>query len=430
MNNINPVILNEDGVVTIETIATFSDIEPSDNPSFHRAKARIMAIESLANRCNFSRQSVIHALPTLKNVPIVTYYNEHGNLGDHEMSKDKDGKPIFKTYGIGTIPESAEQWIEEVEENGQTKQYLCSDLLLWKRQKHEYEFIQKHKELSVSMEVQITNSQFNKQKVLEVDSFYFTAVTVLGIGVQPAFNSACLTFSKQDEDYQQMLSELNNYDGAGKMNFNENENGQPLDPQQTQEPVDPQEPTVTPENQEPDGQESTNCAPAVTAEPTSEDLVKSLQEEVTSLKAQLEAEASDNGRVIADLNKEKNDLQAMIDSIKDEMTSKVAGLEEQLKGLQEYKDAVEANIRDNAIQQIKSDFFELASNEEYQAILKQLEKGDLTPKQAEDQCYSIVGKLEKAKRKTKPQSNPKLNINATHKEPQQKDSRYGSLLYR
>ena len=208
--------------VSIKTLATFSDIEPSVNPSFHKAKTRIMAIDTIANKCNFSKESVINGLPTLKNVPIVTYFNESGNLGDHEMSRDKDGKPIFKTYGIGVIPESAEQWIEEVDENGETKQYLCSDVLLWKRQKREYEFIQKHKELSVSMEVQITNSCFDENKILNIDEFYFTAVTVLGIGVNPAFDNASLTFSKQDDQIQEMMCDLKNFDGVGNMPQDEN----------------------------------------------------------------------------------------------------------------------------------------------------------------------------------------------------------------
>ena len=234
-----------DKLLSIETIATFTDIEPSINPSFHKAKTRIMAIESIANRCNFSKESVVNGLPTLKNVPIVTYFNEEGNLGDHEMSQDRDGKPIFKTYGIGVIPESAEQWIEEVEENGETKQYLCSDVLLWKRQKREYEFIQKHKELSVSMEVQITNSCFDENKILNIDEFYFTAVTVLGIGVNPAFDNASLTFSKQDDQIQEMMFDLKNFDGVGNMPQEENVVTEPVEEkagEHVEEKVEVQEP--------------------------------------------------------------------------------------------------------------------------------------------------------------------------------------------
>ena len=191
--------------LNITSFATFTDIEPSLNPSFHKAKTRIMAIESVANRCNFSADSVAQSLPTLKNVPIVAQYNdETGNFKGHEF--DVRGSAL--TYGIGVIPESAEQWIEEVEENGVVKKYLCSDVLLWKRQKKEFEFIKNHKDLSVSMEVMITNSSFDDNEILNIDSFYFTAVTVLGIGVAPAFDSANITFTKQEEQIQQKLEYL------------------------------------------------------------------------------------------------------------------------------------------------------------------------------------------------------------------------------
>ena len=197
-----------DKKITVNAFVSFSDIEPNLNPSFHQAKTRIMAIESVANRCNFSAESVVKGLPTLKNVPIVTQYNtETGNFKGHEF--DTDGSAM--TYGIGVIPESAEQWIEEVEENGETKHYLCSDVLLWKRQKKEFEFIQNHKDLSVSMEVMITDATFDDD-VYNINSFYFTAVTVLGIGVNPAFNSANITFSQQNSDVAQMMFELNNFE--------------------------------------------------------------------------------------------------------------------------------------------------------------------------------------------------------------------------
>ena len=87
-----------DKLLSIETIATFTDIEPSINPSFHKAKTRIMAIESIANRCNFSKESVVNGLPTLKNVPIVTYFNENGNLVYHLCLVTFHGLPNFHSH--------------------------------------------------------------------------------------------------------------------------------------------------------------------------------------------------------------------------------------------------------------------------------------------------------------------------------------------
>ena len=404
-----------DKLLSIETIATFTDIEPSINPSFHKAKTRIMAIESIANRCNFSKESVVNGLPTLKNVPIVTYFNEEGNLGDHEMAQDRDGKPIFKTYGIGVIPESAEQWIEEVEENGETKQYLCSDVLLWKRQKREYEFIQKHKELSVSMEVQITNSCFDENKILNIDEFYFTAVTVLGIGVNPAFDNASLTFSKQDDQIQEMMFDLKNFDGVGNMPQEENVVTEPVEEkagEHVEEKVEVQE-----EHEQ-------------KAEEPKEEVEETVKEE-PNYKELLEKAEADYGRTIADLNKENDALKVQMESVRTELEGKVASLEEQLKTLTEFKAQVEQEQRVKAIESVKERFSELAEDDEFKSLITDLETGKYTPEQAEDKCYAIIGRQAKAKRQQKVAPAPKITINANHKEqPKTKDSKYGGLLFK
>lgn len=409
-------MIDVDKLLSIETIATFTDIEPSINPSFHKAKTRIMAIESIANRCNFSKESVVNGLPTLKNVPIVTYFNENGNLGDHEMSRDKDGKPIFKTYGIGVVPESAEQWIEEVEENGETKQYLCSDVLLWKRQKREYEFIQKHKELSVSMEVQITNSCFDENKVLNVDAFYFTAVTVLGVGVNPAFDNASLTFSKQDDQIQEMMFDLKNFDGVGNMPQEENVVTEPVEEkagEHVEEKVEVQEPE-----------------PEQKAEEPKEEVKETVKDE-PNYKELLEKAEADYGRTIADLNKENDALKVQMETVRTELEGKVASLEEQLKSLSDFKAQVEQEQRAKAIEGVKERFNELAEEEEFKSLITDLESGKYTPEQAEDKCYAIIGRQAKAKRQSKVAPAPKVTINANHKEqPKAKDSKYGGLLFK
>lgn len=398
--------------VSIKTLATFSDIEPSVNPSFHKAKTRIMAIDTIANKCNFSKESVINGLPTLKNVPIVTYFNESGNLGDHEMSRDKDGKPIFKTYGIGVIPESAEQWIEEVEENGETKQYLCSDVLLWKRQKKEFEFIQTHKELSVSMEVMITDSEFDKESnILNIDDFYFTAVTVLGIGITPAFGEANITFSQQDEQYQQMMFELNNFENGGNtmppVQSNQFEEQQPVEPQTT-EPEQPQEPEQVQEQQpvEPEQQ----------------------KEPEVDYKSLLEKEQVESGRTIRELTQERDVLTQQLEQLKQDQQKQMEDVMKELKDLRQYKHNIEKEQRQGQINAILDNFKDLEELEDYQALIKDVD--NLTPQQLEDRCYVIAGKQARAKRQRNTSTPPKINITTQHKETPKKDDRYGGLLFK
>ena len=396
-------------LIKIQTFATFSDIEPSVNPSFHKAKTRIMAIESIANRCNFSKDSVLKGLPTLKNVPIVTQYNdETGNLKGHEF--DKNGNAL--TYAIGTIPESAEQWIEEVEENGETKQYLCSDVLLWKRQKKEFEFIQTHKELSVSMEVMITDSEFDKESnILNIDDFYFTAVTVLGVGITPAFGEANITFSQQDEQYQQMMFELNNFENGGNtmppVQSNQFEEQQPVEPQAT-EPEQPQEPEQVQEQQpvEPEQQ----------------------KEPEVDYKSLLEKEQVESGRTIRELTQERDVLTQQLEQLKQDQQKQMEDVMKELKDLRQYKHNIEKEQRQGQINAILDNFKDLEELEDYQALIKDVD--NLTPQQLEDRCYVIAGKQARAKRQRNTSTPPKINITTQHKETPKKDDRYGGLLFK
>ena len=387
--------------LNITSFATFTDIEPSLNPSFHKAKTRIMAIESVANRCNFSTDSVVQSLPTLKNVPIVAQYSdETGNFKGHEF--DVRGSAL--TYGIGVIPESAEQWIEEVEENGEVKKYLCSDVLLWKRQKKEFEFIKDHKGLSVSMEVMITDANFDDNEILNIDSFYFTAVTVLGIGVTPAFDSANITFAKNEEQIKEMMFELNNFEReentmpqAGK-EFEEQQSAE--QPQET-EPVQPQETEQQEEPKEPE----------------------------VDYKKLLEEEQVESGRTIRELTQERDVLTQQLQQLKTDSAKELKDVMAELEELREYKYNIEKQKRQVAIDNVLENFKDLQETDDFKELIKRVD--DLTPEQLEDKCYAIVGKQARAKRQKQPQVAPKVNISASTKEkPSAKDDRYGGLLFK
>lgn len=390
--------------LNITSFATFTDIEPSLNPSFHKAKTRIMAIESVANRCNFSTNSVVESLPTLKNVPIVAQYNdETGNFKGHEF--DVRGSAL--TYGIGVIPESAEQWIEEVEENGETKKYLCSDVLLWKRQKKEFEFIKSHKGLNVSMEVMITDANFDDNEILNIDSFYFTAVTVLGVGVTPAFDSANITFAKNEEQIKEMMFELNNFEreeNTMPKASKEFEEQQPAEQQpQEAEPVEPQEPEQK-QQEEP-------------------------KEPEVDYKKLLEEEQVESGRTIRELTQERDVLTQQLEQLKQDSAKELKDVMAELEELREYKITIEKQKRQVAIDNVLENFKDLQETDDFKELLKGVD--NLTPEQLEDKCYAIVGKQARAKRQRQPQVAPKVNISASTKEkPSAKDDRYGGLLFK
>lgn len=372
------------------TMATFSDFESTLNPSFHKARLRIMALDSVArNGVKFTHDGTVKALPTLKNVPLVTQYDYNTkNLKSHEF--EDDGNAL--TYGIGVIAESCQQWIEEVEVEGEVKEYLCSEVLLWKRQKREYDFIKRHKDLNVSMEVMMNNPKKVKDGSIEVGNFYFTAVTVLGVGVNPAFGEANLVFAK-DDTYEQMMFELNEF-----------ENGGSNMPQEGQTQV--QEPVVN------EGQEPQTVEPTQTTEPKDEPKAKEPEVDYKAKLEQLEAEMS---RTIVDLTKERDGLVKQLQEAQDNAKAQVETLQSELADLKQFKAQIEKDKLDTERQAILDQFTDLQEFDEYKELIENL--GDMQPSALEDKLYIIAGRKARENQKNKKQvTKPKLNI-STPSEP-------------
>ena len=378
------------------TMATFSDFESTLNPSFHKARLRIMALDSVArNGVKFTHDGTVKALPTLKNVPLVTQYDYNTkNLKSHEF--EDDGNAL--TYGIGVIAESCQQWIEEVEVEGEVKEYLCSEVLLWKRQKREYDFIKRHKDLNVSMEVMMNNPKKVKDGSIEVGNFYFTAVTVLGVGVNPAFGEANLVFAK-DDTYEQMMFELNEF-----------ENGGSNMPQEGQTQV--QEPVVN-EGQEPQTVEPKQVVePVQQTEPKVEPKAKDPEVDYKAKLEQLEAEMS---RTIVDLTKERDGLVKQLQEAQDNAKAQVETLQSELADLKQFKAQIEKDKLDTERQAILDQFTDLQEFDEYKELIENL--GDMQPSALEDKLYIIAGRKARENQKNKKQvTKPKLNI-STPSEP-------------
>ena len=372
------------------TMATFSNFESTLNPSFHKARLRIMALDSVArNGVKFTHDGTVKALPTLKNVPLVTQYDYNTkNLKSHEF--EDDGNAL--TYGIGVIAESCQQWIEEVEVEGEVKEYLCSEVLLWKRQKREYDFIKRHKDLNVSMEVMMNNPKKVKDGSIEVGNFYFTAVTVLGVGVNPAFGEANLVFAK-DDTYEQMMFELNEF-----------ENGGSNMPQEGQTQV--QEPVIN------EGQEPQTVEPTQTTEPKVEPKAKEPEVDYKAKLEQLEAEMS---RTIVDLTKERDGLVKQLQEAQDNAKAQVETLQSELADLKQFKAQIEKDKLDTERQAILDQFTDLQEFDEYKELIENL--GDMQPSALEDKLYIIAGRKARENQKNKKQvTKPKLNI-STPSEP-------------
>ena len=183
------------------------------NSSFDAAKLRIAYTGKNRNNTFISKESFEQAIPTMYNCPIVAnYMRESDEIGSHdgEFIKDKNGKTKYVniTQPVGVVPESAQYNWETVDDNGVIHEYLCADVILWKRQEA-YQKLKNDGITDQSMEIAVHEGEM-VDGCYNIKDFSFTAFCLLGTA-EPCFESAALfTFSTEDfkQQYTEMMKEF------------------------------------------------------------------------------------------------------------------------------------------------------------------------------------------------------------------------------
>lgn len=170
----------------------------SCNESFDQGVLRVAYHGENRNGSYISKEVFEKCLPSMYNVPVVAnYMRDDDMIGGHDIEivrKDNFPKMVNITHPVGVVPESASNWWELVtEEDGAIHEYLCTDILLWKRQEA-YEKIVSDGIVYESMEIKVKEDHLDNG-VYVIDDFEFLAFCLLG-NCEPCFESASLaTFS-------------------------------------------------------------------------------------------------------------------------------------------------------------------------------------------------------------------------------------------
>lgn len=182
------------------------------NSSFDTGILRVAYPGDNRNGSHIDKEVFERCIKTIFNCPVVCHYDrETGSLGGHDVevvrSEDGDIKLVHLTTPIGVVPESAKTFWQEVEEDdGTVREYLCVEVLIWKRQEA-YRKIKEDGCTAQSMEINVFDGK-NINGIYYIYDFEFTALAL--IGVEPCFESAALEFSKENFKHQftEMMQEL------------------------------------------------------------------------------------------------------------------------------------------------------------------------------------------------------------------------------
>ena len=148
---------------------------------------RLQACHTELNRNNsyISEETMLEALPSLKNRPILGNIIELDNgefdFHSHDMVIDSENDEVeYIEKPIGIVPESCNAHLEYDEDKDKT--YVIVDGLIFEDYGNKAsKIIQDKKTVKVSVELCIEEMSFNaKDKYLSIDKFYFNGVTCLG----------------------------------------------------------------------------------------------------------------------------------------------------------------------------------------------------------------------------------------------------------
>lgn len=193
--------------------AAVNDIQELNN-SFASGKMRIAYHGRNRNGSHISKEAFEASLPSVYNRPIVAHYMvETDSIGGHDVSFVKNDNGLFMynvTEPVGVVPESASTWWETVEEaDGSLKEYLCCDILVWKRQQA-YAHLEENRVTDESMEIEVLSRHYDDQGEMHIDLFEFTAFCLLERDA-PCFPSAGIELFSVDscrEKFTQMLEDM------------------------------------------------------------------------------------------------------------------------------------------------------------------------------------------------------------------------------
>ena len=410
------------------------------NKSFASAKVLIAYTGRNRNYSDIGKQAFIDALPSIKNIPIVGRYDvDKDDFGGHDIKviNKEDGIDIVNTtIPFGVVPESANQWFETRIVNGEEKECLFTDVVLWKRQ-HGYEHIASVGTLGQSMEINIDSYVVDSDGYCIIDKFQFEALTILGDDITPCFENACVQmysneivsdFKLQFSEMLREFKELNQSsttvtDVTMEVDIDKNNGGSTMAEEIKNEVVDEVTETVVEETLEETVKNTVeDVAEEVVEETTDETTEEIVDETVEEHKEDTPTEEVVEEATEETVVEESNEDYSVLYS---ELKEKYDALENEVISLREYKQTKESEERKCAEDALFADYEEtIGETEEFKSLKEKASEFSLDALKKE--CLCIVG-MYSMTNKTK-ETNKSDSLKFSLEPEVSEDEPYGGLM--
>lgn len=195
------------------------DITPM-NPLLSKCMIKVCYVQDTPNRNGsiITKDNMREMANSLPGCPIVGYFNKAKDdfEGHNELIEidTHSGEVKFKvlTTPYGFVPLDAKVWFQFFEEDGKTREYLCTEGVLWTGQFPEAQKVLDGKGQSMEFDEGSMAHSFENfdGKFLIINEAIFSKLCILGDNVEPCFEGASIFEQKDihftlDKDYKDKL---------------------------------------------------------------------------------------------------------------------------------------------------------------------------------------------------------------------------------
>lgn len=174
----NPIVVQVNGTLHFSQNSSENDPTEGLTPVILQANHTGENI----NGSSISDEVATSALSSFSNRPILAYIHEVNGQPEfykHNMHLDDNGELVYDEVPVGIITESCNAHLEYDEEKG--KNYVVVNGYIFDEYSKATEILQREQECSVSVELSIRELSFDaKNKVLNIEDYYYSGVTLLG----------------------------------------------------------------------------------------------------------------------------------------------------------------------------------------------------------------------------------------------------------